>query len=209
MISIIIPSLPDSQELNTNVIDSINETKSSEVEVILEVSQRTFAENVNRGIKRSSGNILLVLNNDVTMLPGWQDWVERAAMKGIAALSPSSQMGWGFAMSREIFERIGFFDENLVNSYDDYDFFIRAAFNEIPRILARRNFAIHQGGQSLKRIWGEFREQSKQRLSQCNANREVIVKKWPGLQVDGVPTLYFVHHGIAILREWKKQHASV
>jgi GT2 family glycosyltransferase len=124
-------------------------------------------------------------------------------------MTPRADCGWAFAMTRRTFQDIGYMDEHLINSYDDYDYFIRAALLGYPRLLADRFCLLHEGEHTLSRVWGRNEEQSPLRLSTCSNNRDYMLKKWPELNIDAVPLTYWAIHGVEIMREWKRRVASV
>lgn len=208
-ISVVIPSHSSSSDkMDQDCVHGYKDTASREIEVILSKSPATFAVNVNNGWKKTLGDIILISNNDVTPLPGWDTWLEKSALKGIVSLSPDPGCGWGFAVSWPLTLKVGMLDEKLVNSYEDYDFFIRAALQGYTRVLPNRPFAIHQGGVTLATIWGNLSEQRPERIQQCLKNREYMTKKWPGLAVDEVPMLHWSSYAVEIMQEWKRSHAQ-
>ncbi len=210
MISLIIPSLLGFDELNRACIDSYQETSETDVEVVLVEENAPFGPNVNKGIKDAKGDILCVVNNDSIGMPGWDRFIREALRgdSGIASLTPRADCGWGFAATRQLWDRVGLLDENLVNSYEDYDFFIRAALLGYTRILADKYYAVHTGGITVDTLWGPVEEQSKERLKACFQNRDYMSKKWPGIQFDAIPLAFWVYNGVEIMKEWSREHAQ-
>lgn len=204
MISIIIPSLPGYEEINESVMEGYEDTKLSttEIEILLEVSPSPFGINVNRGLRRAQGDVVVISNNDVTPLSGWDSWIISQAESGIVSFTPRPDCGWLWGMSKAIQEEVGLLDENLVNSYEDYDYFIRSALLGYTRVLADRHYAIHQGGFTLNKVWRDDTD----RLRQCFKNKEYMEKKWPGLNIDLVPSSYFSSQGVLLMKEWKEQY---
>ena len=205
IISLVVPSLPGFDELNKQCRESWNKEG---VEFNLIENNAHFAANVNLGVKKAKGDIIAVVNNDTIALPGWDDWLIEAHQrnKGLVGFSTDPGMGWGFSLTRQGWEDVGLLDENLVNSYDDYDLFLRAAVKGYPMILAPRPFALHQGGVTIEKVWGHRGAQTKTRLTQCHANRQYMLQKWPQVDIDKVPTLYFAVHGVKVMREWITKH---
>lgn len=203
----VIPSLPDSDELNEKCVVAIEETKGNgvEVEVVLEVADAPFAVNVNNGVRKATHEIVMILNNDAMVLPGWDKWgLEVLGQKdAIVALTPRADCGWGFGVTKKLWNDVGELDEQLVNSYEDYDFFIRAALKGYYRYRPTRMLAIHAGGLTLDRVWGHVGLQAGERLRQCKVNRLYMEHKWPGVAIDSVPSLYFGIHGVRIMKEWR------
>lgn len=185
------------------------ETSNGEVEVILSVDQKPFAINVNNGIKLAKGDIICVINNDSIGLPEWDQYIEGATRTGgIASFTPRADCGWAYGASRKFWDEIGLLDENLVNSYEDYDLFIRAALKGYTRILAPKYYAVHTGGVTLDTVWGRNQKQTVSRLTQCKMNREYMLQKWPGLNVDAVPLMLWVYDGVEIMKEWSRGHLA-
>jgi GT2 family glycosyltransferase len=211
IISLVVPSLSGFSVLNQRCRDSWEETASEKIEFILSESDAPFAINANEGIKKAKGDVIAVVNNDTTALPMWNEWLHRAINHGkyVVGFTPDPGMGWGFALSRQGWNEIGLLDENLINSYDDYDLFLRASQRGYSMLLAPRHYAIHQGGVTLEKVWGHRGAQSKTRLAQCHANRQYMLQKWPGIDIDKVPTLYFVAHGKRLMQEWTQKNPSL
>ena len=209
-ISLIIPSLLGYKELNKKCIDSFNETfKGDSLEVILIEKDQSFAKNVNEGLKKSSGEILLISNNDVTALPGWSEYLITSVTTrhpGFFAFSPNPHCGWMFAMTRAVFEEVGYLDDNLINSYEDYDLFIRGALKGYTRLLADKHYAVHVGGHTLNEVWGHNDEQRPARLQQCHANRNYMIVKWPDVVIDEVPYISWILFGIDKMKAWAEAH---
>lgn len=110
----------------------------------------------NQGIKASHGQWVAVLNNDIILAPGWfEGLLDFAGEKKAAIVSPAcmegeynydivsyskdftarmrrvSRMGVAhgmcFMVRREVFDKVGLFDENFrIGQYEDADFFRRA-----------------------------------------------------------------------------------
>jgi hypothetical protein len=208
MISVVIPSLPGYEELNDRTVRGFRDTAPDDIlEIKLCIGDHPFAVNVNAGLKGANGEIILVSNNDVTPLEGWAEYLHsRALTPGIISMTPRADCGWAFAMTRSTFQDIGYMDEHLINSYDDYDYFIRAALLGYPRLLADRVYLLHEGEHTLSRVWGRNEAQSPVRLSTCRMNREYMLKKWPGLDFDAVAFSHWATHGVEIMREWKNRN---
>lgn len=208
MIDIVIPSLPGYESTNRKILCSIKDTtQEGDVSVVIVEKEQSFAKNVNEGIRQSSNGVL-VLNNDVILLTGWLSWITENPRVGIISLTPKPDCGWGFYIPREVIEDVGLLDENLENSFDDYDYFIRAALAGYSRILAPRHYAIHEGGHTINDVWGSMDNPSDIRIATCKKNMDYMKKKWPGIEVNQVPELHWSEHGVQIMREWKKTHGS-
>lgn len=207
MTTVIVPSLPGSDVLNKSVKESIKHTQTSKVRLLLIEKQQSFAKNVNEGLRQlDRDEDVLVLNNDVILLPGWQGWLEQTSPLGLKALTPRPDCGWGFFIPAPVRRVVGFLDDNLENSYEDYDYFIRCALHGFPRIMANQILAVHMGGRTLNQIWGDVYEQRPVRLETCRKNRAYMQEKWPGVDVDAVPTLRWTLDSLKIMKRWRETH---
>ncbi len=207
MISLVIPSLTGSDELNESCEESWRSAATQPIEVVVSESPASFAINVNRGVARATGDIIAVINNDTIGLPGWDSWLVESASKGIVGFSPRADIGWGFGASREIFEDVGNLDSNLINSYEDYDFIIRAALKGYTRVLPNKLYALHEGGATLNELWGPVSEKRSERITQCMRNRAYMERKWPGIQIDAVPGNYWARYGVQLMKDWGNREA--
>lgn len=201
-ISVVIPSLKEDMMVSEKCSKMLREASKREIEVIIIAEDETFAKNSNAGIKKADGDIIAVVNNDITPLPGWDEGIRDNALRGIASFTPRVDCGWAFGCGRKCWEEVGLLDENLINSYEDFDFFIRAAMRGYHRIPADRYYAIHEGGRTMNRIYGELG--SKRRILQATINRNYMMAKYPGLNIDAISTLYWAVHAKGILEEWEK-----
>lgn len=208
---IVIPSLPGYDKLNELLCENIEATTSYEEGCFLHtiIGDRTFAENVNRGLLDAVDEYedVLILNNDVTLLPGWHQWLEENKHRGILSLTPQVDCGWGFFVPKEILQTVGYLDEQLENSYEDYDYFIRAALLGYKRIPSSKVFALHEGGHTINNKWGQLNEQTPRRLEMCKRNRRYMLDKWPDVDIDRVPLESWNVHSVDIMKEWKQVHA--
>jgi len=211
-VSVIIPRLPDPKydEITSNAVDSYRKFAPKDVHVFVQSSNNTFAANVNIGLKVTDGDYLVVSNNDVIALPGWYEWITKSRRLGIVSLTPKADCGWGFMIPRKLYELVGGLNENLENSYEDYDLFMRCALLGYSRILAPKIFAVHQGGVTINDIWGKMEQASLKRLETCRNNQKHMLQKWPDFNFDAVPTNYFALNEVEIMKDWKrKQDAKV
>lgn len=202
MISVIIPSLPGYSKINNQVIDELHGTTEQQIEIVLVSKDQHFAKNVNEGFLKYKGDIVLVCNNDVIPLQGWAEWLESVASKGIVSMTQRADCGWAWGATREIQEKIGLYDENVINSYDDYDYFIRAALAGYNRVLAPMPYMIHEGGHTINSIWGTFEENSIVRQEACLRNKEYMLKKWPGVPINAIPSSHWALNGSRLIQEY-------
>lgn len=129
----------------------------------------------NQGVAASRGRWIVILNNDTVLSPDWLDGLlDFAREKGVDVVSPAfregeydydiaeyakdyirrmrsvSRMGVAqgicFMVKREVFEKIGMFDENFrVGQFEDRDFFLRAATAGFILGTTGRSFIHHFG----------------------------------------------------------------
>lgn len=207
MISVIVPGLDDETSVRMSKLCARSYIDMAhvkgEVEIVRINRKGTFAENVNSGLARAGGDVICVVNNDTIGLPEWDEWVRRATgtQKVIASLTRSYAAGAAFAAGRGVWESVGPLDENLRNSYEDVDWFIRAARFGIGRRIADREYVIHESGVTIDRVYGPMDSEVRQRMA--HANREYMRKKWPGVNVDAVQEAYWGVHGVEIMREYQ------
>lgn len=205
-VELVIPTLPDteSRRLTRTVIDSAQRTVSAaqlpQLGVQISCSPGFFAKNVNAGVRLSSAPILVITNNDVVFLPGWFDYLIRAASDlsvGVISFTPHPDCGWCFGIRRSVWDRVGPYDENIINSYDDYDYFLRVAQRGRHRHLAPRPFAIHHGNQTVRKIPPEIKQVADER------NRRYVQSKWPGIDIDRVPLPVWTSREVETMQRYK------
>lgn len=129
----------------------------------------------NQGIKAGQSPWVVILNNDVLLPKGWLEGLLAYAeetgtdivspgMRGRAcdydfenyaedfmkAMSKTSRRGEAhgvcFMVRRDVFEKIGYFDENFrIGQYEDADFFLRAKLGGFTLAITGRSFIHHFG----------------------------------------------------------------
>jgi GT2 family glycosyltransferase len=102
-----------------------------------------FPKCANTGWKAANGDILILSNNDVEYTPGWLEGILKPLNEGydISSIRVSDSDGWTvedyieedgtfgslWAMKREVYEKIGGFDESFdKGTFEDKDFALRA-----------------------------------------------------------------------------------
>ena len=133
------------------------------------------AKSWNQGVRRSSGDWIVILNNDVRLPSNWLiNLINKAKQESIDVLSPGiregvlnydfecyaenymSRMGkayrnWTpngacFAVSKSVFKNVGFFDENFeIGQYEDADFFRRCKSAKLKMGNSGCSFIHHFG----------------------------------------------------------------
>jgi GT2 family glycosyltransferase len=173
----------DNSQLECIVIDNASTDETStylssldfEIKVIRNNSNLGCARSWNQGIKISSGDWVLILNNDVRLSQGWlPSLINAAEEKNLQVLSPAMREGplnydfdsyatsfvtvmknvcrkWTptgacFAIKREVFSEVGLFDENFeIGQYEDADFFRRCKVAKIKMGVTGKSFIHHFG----------------------------------------------------------------
>lgn len=140
MISAIVPCLWVNQELFDMTVRCLNGLKDID-ELIVINRDRSYAGNVNAGLKIAEGDIIMVANNDLEFLdPHWLHhltWpLEEYDICSIVAsdqgwetrdeLEEGGKFGSIFAMKRTVYDTIGGFDEALGHYFIDLDYQKRA-----------------------------------------------------------------------------------
>ena len=90
-------------------------------------------------------------------------------------------MGCFFIMKREVYTKIGLFDENFIISWaDDSDYFLRMIKEGIAPVQTAQTMIWHPATSTTKKInnFSTYR----------NNNREYFEKKW-GVPIENSPTL--------------------
>jgi N-acetylglucosaminyl-diphospho-decaprenol L-rhamnosyltransferase len=135
----------------------------------------------NQGVRRSTGEWIIILNNDVR-LP--KDWIENlitfADQKCLDVVSPGMREGelnynlsdyaanymqkmakalryWTpsgvcFAVRKNVFEKIGLFDDYKIGQYEDADFFRRCKKSDLLMGISGVSFIHHFGSTTQKHI---------------------------------------------------------
>lgn len=128
----------------------------------------------NQGVKASTSDWIVILNNDVLLTPGWLEGLLAAAKDGLDIVSPALREGplnyeldsyalefvrvaanmsrpnqphgVCFLVHRGVFDAIGLFDENFrIGQFEDADFFQRAREAGFKLATAGRSFIHHFG----------------------------------------------------------------
>jgi len=112
-------------------------------EVLIVADQKSFAKNVNVGLKAATGDILIICNNDIEFIqPDWLDHLLKPLDYGydISSIRTTDSDGWQtedkiteadkfgslWAMKRSVYETVGLLDESFGNYFEDLDYQKRA-----------------------------------------------------------------------------------
>jgi N-acetylglucosaminyl-diphospho-decaprenol L-rhamnosyltransferase len=136
----------------------------------------------NQGVRETSSDWIVILNNDVIVSPGWLSGLLAAAeLEGFDVVSPGIREGEHnydidnyslaytekmknvvrqgvadgicFMVHRRVFDAIGMFDENFrIGQFEDTDFFRRAALAVFRLGISGRSFIHHFGSVTQKAL---------------------------------------------------------
>jgi N-acetylglucosaminyl-diphospho-decaprenol L-rhamnosyltransferase len=175
----------------------------SDISVIHNSHNRGCAAAWNQGVKATTAERVVVLNNDVLVTPGWLEGLlaagesegldivspamregllnyelepyARAFVKSAAeAMRPGVADGVCFLVRRQVFDSVGWFDENFrIGVFEDADFFARARQAGLKLGVTGRSFIHHFGSATQKLI-----RQSKTSGAYEEENRVYFGTKW-------------------------------
>lgn len=136
-LSIVIPTLDAAGERTRRCVRAAQASTAVDHEIVVidnGAPPQGFTAPVNAGLRAARGRYLLVLNDDVELLPGWWEPLRAALDAGAAVVFPETVDGpmrrdfaaWCFALTRETLERFAvadgeFLDPELVVWYQDTD----------------------------------------------------------------------------------------
>ena len=126
-----------------NVEYWIESNKILNFKLLILNENRGYTGGNNAGIKKAltdGAEHVLILNNDVVlheMITGDADIV---GVEWGSALGFEYLVGFALLIKREVFEKIGFFDERYFLYYDDVEFCVRARKAGFKLALAKANF---------------------------------------------------------------------
>lgn len=163
---------------------------------------RSFAQALNHGLRAARGRVLVWLNNDAFVSPGWSGaLLDVLAKPGVGAAGPRSGAaprglsservaaawslrhgggmtpmprlyGWCLAVRREAYESVGLLDERLVWGEEDDDYCFRLRLAGWRLVRAEGSLVFHSGAATRGR-WPAAR-----RRAHLRANAAVLREKW-------------------------------
>ena len=189
------------------------------------------AKALNQGVKAATGEYIVNVDNDVTVGPNWLKPMVDLADKysDVGIVSPGTREGlldfdiesygkeytqrmknitadecggWCMLIKREVFDKVGLFDEELFNMYcEDSDFFMRMREAGYRPIRTGASFIHHKSNVTLSKMPGKV-EFEKKRIA-------ILRKKW-NLTQDP----YFVRKGKTLRKfvkhtYWKLFHGHI
>ena len=180
--SILIPSYdPTLRNLQTvtRLIESIElNSKGMDYELIMRKNGPSYTESHNDALRSSRGDYIVILNDDTLVRD--PEWLQKLTSdthimswrQGMFHLT--GEPIWDFslwAMSRPIFEKIGYFDEQYKNgiNYEDNDYHYKAKAAGIDFKIVPVEF-VHYGGLTLAKTPNAEDKRSK--------NHRIFYEKW-------------------------------
>lgn len=183
MISFIIPNYPT--ENAKGLLATCLEGLWGRGQILAIIDTASFAENVNRGLKQATGDILVIVNNDLQFIQ--DDWLEhltnplkdydicsiRTTEEGWDAedrLEEDAKFGSLWAMNRKVYDTIGGLDENFGNYFEDLDYHQRAKDAGFKVVKNHNGLVEHIGKATFKEVDPED--------EQYNKAMQKFIEKW-------------------------------
>lgn len=165
MISAIVPCLWANEELFDMTVKCLRGIKEVD-ELIVINRNRSYAGNVNAGLKIAEGDIIIVANNDIEFYPGWLHHITWPLEEYDICSIMTSDQGWEtkdeleegakfgslFAMKRKVYDTIGGFDEELGHYFIDLDYQKRAEDAGFRVVKNHAGLVRHVGKATFKQV---------------------------------------------------------
>lgn len=180
--SILVPSYdPQGEKIDmvTNLLRSIDTNSVGEdYEIILRKNGPSYVESHNDALKSARGDYLVILNDDVLIED--KQWLQKLTKpdtitsSGTGTFVLDNSPTWNFdvwCMPRNIFKKIGYFDEAFKDgfNYEDNDYIFRAKELNIPFEKVELVYK-HFGGETYTRYYKD--------KELAEHNKQVFIKKW-------------------------------
>ena len=163
------------------ILSVLKNSMEHEYEIIpVQHTTLNYSTAVNVGLKRATGDFLIILSNDVEILD--PRWLEKYTVEDsissfcqytfyITGEPIPDASCWG--MSRIVFNRIGLLDEQFKDGYgyEDNDYWMRCKENNISFVNVHADL-IHHENQTYKTYFSAEKNAMTQR------NNELFLKKW-------------------------------
>lgn len=139
--SIIVPTFDNYDQL-ADCVQSIHNTTENFELIIVDNGDKPlgYTDPVVRGMRAARGDLIIALNDDVTVEQGWQDPLLAEAAKGTWVFSPDhptdqgKALGWFLCFSREGYIGTGGFDTQFTLWCADVDLFKRCLQYDRPPV---------------------------------------------------------------------------
>lgn len=166
MISAIVPCLWANEELFEMTVKCLRGIKEVD-ELIVINRDRSYAGNVNAGLKIAEGDIIIVCNNDIEFYdPSWLHHLTWPLEEYDICSTVTSDQGWEtkdeleegakfgslWAMKREVYDTIGGLDESFGNYFEDLDYQKRAEEAGFKVVKNHAGLVHHIGKATMKEI---------------------------------------------------------
>jgi len=188
-----------------------------------------FVKATNQGLEASDSPYVMLLNNDVEILPGDTLWLDRMLEhfgEDVGAVGPTSTwvMGFqknelagfprhhivpvlsGFAMlvRQDVVKKIGVLDEVFgMGGNDDLDYSFRIQEAGYNLVVARDVFVLHEGSVSLKTFTKEKYEMPEEDMRYVEwldqETRDALIEKWGQERIDTINSFYECFTAVEVL----------
>jgi hypothetical protein len=143
MNTLIIPAYYANEDLRKMTQQCLLSVGEIDGEILLEVDEHGegYSKTVNKALQRSKGDILIIGNNDLVFPDNWlvellfpinlgfdiaTCWTSDQQVKVEDRIEVNAKFGSIFAMTREVYENLGGFDEQFKGYFTDTDYRHRA-----------------------------------------------------------------------------------
>jgi hypothetical protein len=192
-LTVVIPTLDVLSERVRRCVEAIRSHTDVDYEIVLadnSAPPQGFTAPANAGIRAARGAYVVVMNDDVEVLPGWWPPLRHALEQGAYASFPITQdgfhrhdfTGWCFAVSRETIARIGhtqeeFFDPQFRVFCQDTDLLLRLRQAGHPPVPVDASQITHHLSRTLRsRADKELADWIEQQIEE---DRKAFERKWP------------------------------
>ena len=175
-VEVIVPSLTGYDKQFNRLLSSLWWTakhQANNIKVNHICQAVSFAGNVNDGIKnlQSDPDVILVCNNDCIVLPGWYEYLKNNLTDfNVLGLGGTLRSGHCWAAKKSVWDNVGLLDENLFNSHEDDDWFLRAEKKGYVVTPTPKSYVVHEGSHTLKQF---------DNSTTFKINQEYMRGKWP------------------------------
>ncbi|HEU4656539.1 MAG TPA: glycosyltransferase [Capillimicrobium sp.] len=194
-LTIVIPTLDAASERVRRCVAAAQATTEAAHEIVIVdngAPPQGFTAPVNAGLRAGRGRYLLVLNDDVELLPGWWPPLRAALDAGAPVVFPLTVDGamrtdfaaWCFALSRRTLEEFSvepgeFLDPELVVWFNDTDLLQRLRLAGRPPVLVEASKIRHG-------------------LSETVASEDPELRAWIQVQVAADKAAFERKHGVSV-----------
>ena len=147
------------------LVENLNRWVNDSGNIYVHFSEpRTYAQNVNTGLKIATGDYLCVMNNDVLVCDDWIETILKCFEIddcGIATIDSNQYQRrpedkiyedfWGalWVIKRSVMEKVGLLDETFVHAFDDADYWVRTYLAGYKIYMNRSQKVTHGDGSTI------------------------------------------------------------